>query len=145
MERQGWCVDVLGFEGRSAGSVNWNLIAIDKRRIRIHGKNKCLLPFSLLWWRFAEAYYWTLPSNRYIWDKVAEGPWDLVIANDYPVVPMAAAVAKVHGADYVVDCHEYAREQVSIQGLWKRGSLDIVQSRLCGRDQSSIPTYGARR
>ena len=120
LESRGWSVDLAGYEGRSAGSTNWNLIPLDKTRIRVRGKHKCLMPLSLLWSRFAETYYWQIPSNRYIWERLNDGAWNLVIANDYPTVPLAAAIAQVHDVDYVVDCHEYARAQVSIDGVKQR-------------------------
>ena len=120
LESQGWSVDLAGYEGRSTGSANWNLIPLDRSRIRVRGKHKCLMPLSLLWSRFAETYYWQIPSNRYILERLNRGTWNLIIANDYPTVPVAAAIANANAAAYVVDCHEYARAQVSIDGVQQR-------------------------
>ena len=72
---------------------------------------------SFLSWRFAETYYWHNPANRYMWDRLSQCSWDLVIANDYPTVPLAATIARVYDVDYVVDCHEYAREQANLKGI----------------------------
>ena len=75
------------------------------------------MPLSAIAARFAETYYWCNPSNVYMWKMLREGPWDLIVANDYPTFPLAAAIADVHGVDYIVDCHEYAREQVRPSGV----------------------------
>ena len=111
LEHEGWHVHLAGFEGRSAGSAKWTVIPLDRNRVRVHTRYKCLLPLSLVSRRFAETYYWQNPANVYMWDRLHQGPWDLVIANDYTTVPLAAEVSKLHGVDYVVDCHEYARQQ----------------------------------
>ena len=95
------------------------------------------MALSFMSWRFAETFYWQNQSYRYMWDRLSEGSWDLVIANDYPTVPLAATIAKFHGVDYVVDCHEYAREQLSLKGLkahlrWKlfyRPYIDAIHRR----------------
>ena len=120
LERYGWLVELVGYEGRSKGSNRWTLIALDKSQIRVRGSNRCLVPLSMLWWRFAETYYWNIRSNRYILDRLPPSNWTLVIANDYPTVPIAAAVARTMKVPYVVDCHEYARAQKSLQGIRAR-------------------------
>ena len=120
LERHGWLVELVGYESRSKGSHRWTLISLDKSQVRVRGSGKCLVPLSMLWWRFAETYYWNIRSNKYILDRLPRSNWSLVIANDYPTVPIAAEVARTMNVPYVVDCHEYARAQKSLQGMRAR-------------------------
>ena len=146
-ESRGWQVHLAGFHGRSEGSKKWRLIPLDRNRIRIHAKNKWLLPLSGFSWRFAETYYWMNPSNLYMWNQLANGPWALIVANDYPTVPIAATLAEAYGVDFVVDCHEYAREQAQLTGLsahlrWKafrRPYIDAINKRFL-RDARMVST-----
>ena len=111
LEQEGWHVHLAGFVGRSSASGKWTLMPLDRNRIRVHSRHKCLLLLSMVSQRFADTYFWQNPSNIYMWETLNQGPWDLVVANDYPTVPLAAEIAKVNGVDYVVDCHEFARQQ----------------------------------
>ena len=137
LESEGWSVYLVGYEGRSRGSAKWNFIALDKELVRVRGRSNCLIPLSLLWSKFAETHYWYVPGNRYIWGRLNQSDWNLVIANDYPTVPLAAAIARVTGAAYVVDCHEYARAQIPVKGLgaklrwtlFRRSYVDAINRR----------------
>ena len=141
LQEQGWDVHLAGFEGRSAMPDEWNWVPLVKTRTAAGSSVSRYRPLSFLSSRFAEAIYWKSAGNNYMLTELNQIPCDLVIAHDYPTVPLAAALAEANGADYVVDCHEYARAQVPLRGrkmrlrwrLFDQAYLDAINRRFLPR------------
>jgi glycosyltransferase involved in cell wall biosynthesis len=59
------------------------------------------------------------PANRAWTEAVATTRADVYVANDWPVLPLAAALAADHGGRYVYDSHEYAVQEHAERPKWQ--------------------------
>ena len=137
----GWHVNLAGFEGRSELRDGWTWIPLDKDQAAVGSGLSKLRSLSPVSSGFTEAIYWAGPGNNYMLEQLIGVHCDLVIAHDYPTVPLAATIAEFHRVDYVVDCHEYARAQIPLKSLkmrlrWmllERAYLDAINRRFLPR------------
>ncbi len=84
--------------------------------------------FSTLFWLslgkmlpdFAyEHWYWSRPGHREAFDALIDLRPDLVIANDWWTLPVAAEACKQTGARLILDLHEYAPGEFEHQSWWR--------------------------
>ena len=120
LSRRGWSVHLAGYEGRSALPKDWHWISLDRNLVGAGAGHHWWMPLLLMSGRYIDDIYWIAPGNVYMFERLKDFRCDLVIANEYLTVPLAAALAKVHGADYVVDCHEYARAEYALENVIAR-------------------------
>ena len=141
LENLGWDVYLAGFRGRSVLPDEWTWVPLDRDQVYERRAYRWLMPLSFLSNRFAEEIYWANLGDKQLLERVAPVPCDLVIAHDYHTVPLAAAVADIHGVDYVVDCHEYSRAEFLLQNakarlrwmLFNRPYVDAILRRFLPR------------
>ena len=126
LHQAGWDVVVAGYRGRSPKPPYWKLIELE---------NICPSPSiakrSSLWLKkrlsplienFAEDYYWWSGGYAGMFERLA---WidgvrcDLVVSHDYFTAPLAAKLAERCGANFVLDCHEYAVAQYAHSLPWR--------------------------
>lgn len=67
----------------------------------------------------ARVAFWTSPMHRRIYALAKEFQPDLVIANDWKVLPIAARLANSSRASVHYDSHEYAIEQRADSLMWR--------------------------
>ncbi len=84
--------------------------------------------FNTLFWlslgkflpKFAYKYwYWNRPGHRAAFDALIDLCPDLVIANDWWSLPVAAEACKQTGAHLILDLHEYAPGEFEHQTWWR--------------------------
>ncbi|WID98761.1 glycosyltransferase [Bosea vestrisii] len=135
----GWCVVVAGHDGRSPRPPEWQYIRLDDtipsrslpKRIwqlgeRELGRSACIHLAG--WPAIAQAGARLIYRGLPLWsaaqseilaaaERTDLRP-DLVIAHDYHTCPPAAELARHSGAAFVVDCHEYARDEYPGNPRW---------------------------
>lgn len=138
--RRGWRVVVAGYEGHSPLPPEWHFLKLDRfvapgalhhRAMRVAARfaGRTLYTRASSSPRAAQAgarlYYrgltaWNEHHNRIVAALRAhpELAPDLVVAHDYHTCPPANEIAVLSGAAFVVDCHEYAREENSGDPAW---------------------------
>lgn len=136
----GWRVVVAGYDGHSPRPAEWIYLRLQDQppqraivdRLALFALRQVGRVLYLSARRQATAarlgarmYYAGLPDCRCneadILQFAAAHPElapALVIAHDYNTCPPAALLAERAGAAFVVDCHEYAREQFPHNALW---------------------------
>jgi hypothetical protein len=127
----GWRVVVCGFDGHSPRPPEWTYIRLPSsdafrakvlRVLRVVRKIAYALSFvaepKALRRRAPLVFHWCIPNwlhlRRSLLATARAHPDlapELVIANDYYTCDTGYAVARLFGAKFVVDCHEYAVEQ----------------------------------
>ena len=63
-----------------------------------------------------EKWYWQRPGHRETLALLQQYPFDLIIANDWWSLPAAAEACRKTGARLLLDLHEYAPGNLSING-----------------------------
>lgn len=142
----GWRVVVCGFEGRSPLPKSWHFIRMPSRTPfssndqnaarRIHNLASWLVRLGRGNPAFSWAAHWAHSTNL-LWYHIRqelvrvarEHPElraDLVIAHDYHTADIGYDVARMYGAKFSIDVHEYAREQYSNDPEWVRKEQPII-------------------
>jgi len=67
----------------------------------------------------ANRVWWSDPANRTWSEATEEIAADVYIANDWPVLPLAASLAARHGGRYIYDSHEYAVQEHAERAKWR--------------------------
>jgi hypothetical protein len=67
--------------------------------------------------RRSEAVYWRHATNRTAFERLRDVPFDLVLANDVPALPLAVRLAA--GRPVVFDAHEYAPAELEHLRWWR--------------------------
>lgn len=134
----GWDVTAFGLSGAISQPPPWRIVEIDKdstdkqsgparwrpltRPSLIPGriKNAFWLLLARLGPDHAERAYWKLkPLFHTMAKRAEEQSWDLVIANDWPVLGAGLRVARNRDASLLYDTHEFATDEYGHRGLWR--------------------------
>lgn len=142
----GWRVVVCGFDGKSPRPKNWHFIRMPTRTpfssndqntaIRLHNLATRLVQIGGGNPAFAWAAHWAHSTNL-LWYHIRkelvrvarehpELQADLVIAHDYHTADMGYDIARLYGAKYSIDIHEYAREQYSNDPEWVKKERPVI-------------------
>ena len=138
---KGWRVVVVGRGGgRSPTPEGWELIEVENRARGRTSRQRRLdaecKQHSRWIPRLAERYYWRYSGYDDIYEAISHVECDLVLANDYFTMPIAARLADKNGVGFAVDCHEYARGQYMHDERWVREErpwIDAIQKTLLPR------------
>lgn len=145
----GWDVCAVGLPPRLAAPPDWPVDAVAPPSPGIAGKMQRLAR-GLAGRVAAEAAFWLDPTLRAILEAAQTVKADLVVANDWPMLPVAARLATLHGSAVVYDSHEYAALQRATDWRWRLlvGPMaGAIESRHIGRVQAVCTVSGgiARR
>ena len=121
---QGWRVTSLGFGDRPGADPDWRHIKIDqidhdrrllRRSLRVAGL------LAVHWAPGLVGRIWrSQPRNQALLEAASSlGEADLVIANDYFVLPACSPLAARLGAGLLYDTHEYAAGERSESARWR--------------------------
>ena len=140
-EKEGWRVKLVAFRGRSKPPDTYSFLELEKPSVAVTARRSKLLFLSRFFPSIAEGHFWKHPCNQYIWERLKDVQCDLVIAHDYFTAPIAARLAEKCGAQFAIDCHEYARGQYRYLSLrdnliWKifdRPYIDALQRKYLKR------------
>lgn len=134
---KGWTVVVIGYEGHSKRPEAWNYIQLTQKKhtrlLRFLLRFQYLAGLLLCKFRFSQAsvkagiylYTLSLPNWRDHYFDVLQlvknhpelSP-DLVISHDYFTCMLGHKIATLNDAKFIVDSHEYAREQYMKDRKW---------------------------
>lgn len=148
--RAGWQVVVAGHDGRSPRPSEWRYIRLAhtvpprslQRRLwqlgqRELGRAACihLAGWPAIAQAGARSIYRSLPLWSAAQDDILAAAErasnlrpDLVVAHDYHTCPPAAELARRTGALFVVDCHEYARDEYPDNPRWMARERPFVMA-----------------
>lgn len=85
---------------------------------RLSWFRKAIVALLLLCGRFHQ-YYWSRPEINAAMALSREHSFDVILANDAAVLPMAARLAQEQGARLVFDAHEYAPRELEDNFMWR--------------------------
>ena len=142
----GWEVVVCGYDGRSPRPPEWHFIRLPARAAfrgllyplasLLHGVALQLLRFVPPGPLFNRIALLAHSTNLY-WLHIRlelcrlarlhpELKPALVIAHDYHTADVAYSIAKMHGAKFSIDLHEYAKEQYSNDPSWVKTQQPVI-------------------
>ncbi|MDH5676834.1 MAG: glycosyltransferase [Myxococcales bacterium] len=117
-------VFVLGYGGRPSllrpqdtfVSITWKGIGLlgKARNAVLLGAGRLLVSHPI-----DEHYYWGFAHHRQMWKAAREHSVDLVVANDWDTLPIAARLRQVTGCRMILDLHEHAPLQYDHLALWR--------------------------
>ncbi len=85
---------------------------------RLSGFRKVMVALQLLSGRFQQ-YYWSRPEISGVLKSARGHRFDVILANDTAVLPLAARLAREQGARLVFDAHEYAPRELEDNLKWR--------------------------
>jgi glycosyltransferase involved in cell wall biosynthesis len=143
----GWRIVVCGYDGHSPRPPDWTFVRLPttdpyrggvRQLLALCSKIGMLLtvygrPAPVARWG-ARLHHLCIPNwmhiRRSVLQLAAANPdlkADLVLCNDYFTCDVGLSLAKLHGAKFAVDCHEYAAEQNAHDANWmKRVRLYVM-------------------
>jgi glycogen(starch) synthase len=136
LHHAGFSVAAVGFSGGTAPDPDWPIrgvprpasasvlgrvrkLFIQPRRYAEYFFCKALQPIARWSETVARQVYW----RQYIYQRLfetARGIFaDIYVANDWDTLPIASRLARIHGALFVYDTHEYAAEELPESLRWR--------------------------
>lgn len=91
---------------------------------------------AALWRGLAMPLYWACPDRQRAAKALADFAPDLVIANDWKSLPLAASIQEQCGTPFIYDSHEFATQEFWDSRLWRivaRPHVVEVERRHIGR------------
>jgi glycosyltransferase involved in cell wall biosynthesis len=76
-------------------------------------------PFAQYSPRLANWLYWSRPAFRHLFETAQPVAADIYVANDWNMLPIASALAEIHGGRYIYDSHEYAAGELPESLAWR--------------------------
>lgn len=127
MSASGHDVVAVGLAGARSEAPSWRVVSVPEARRRFPRISTALRgACARLGTRAAIAAYWSATQHRSLY-RAVEGDFDLVVANDWRALPIAARVAKRSGASVHYDSHEYAIEERADDRAWRMLIRPLVQ------------------
>lgn len=138
LANQNWDIIAAGYKGRALSPDGWRIIKLPDE-IVLSGKisrvavkilrRLSYIPFIIIGrysHTLAHYAYWrnkqmrrNLQAIYYAFKNGAYASPTLIIAHDYQTAPIADILAHHYKCPYVVDIHEYAKEQYQNRKLWR--------------------------
>jgi len=116
----GYEVLAIGAPGGRSAPPRWPVRHFGSRQLREGPISRAVsLPKARLGRRAALSVWWASQVNQGLWNQVRDIEADIYIANDWPVLPLAARLADSHAGQYVYDSHEYAVEEHADRRRWR--------------------------
>jgi glycogen synthase len=112
-------VTAIGLEGATSPGPAWKVVTVPRRRDRlaVATLGLRLLGVRVAPW-LADRAYWSFNEHRRMLDAAVATGAEVVHANDWDTLPVAAAAAERLGAPVLYDSHELAVEE-SDRRLWR--------------------------
>lgn len=111
----------LGGAGARAASPVWRTVdvPVPRRTPRAKVSTAVRTQVARLHPALAEKVYWSFAEHRAMRAEAIRQRADVYHANDWRVLPVAAAAAAATGARYVYDSHEFAVEENAASRVWR--------------------------
>lgn len=108
--KDGYNVTTCGYGPQPVEGVEHIEIPMDQGMWNLNGR--------LITARLYSRVYWSLDGVRWVWNTLKGRKFDVVIANDFNTVPIAARLKPRGG--FHADLHEYAPSEGEANPAWKR-------------------------
>ena len=120
LHRAGHDVVALGVRGAHSGPPAWPVIELRGPSRTLQGKVLTSIRTQAARMPpLADAVYWSFREHREMRAAAVDTKADVYHANDWRVLPVAAAAAAATGARYVYDSHEFAVEENIVSRAWR--------------------------
>jgi glycosyltransferase involved in cell wall biosynthesis len=128
----GWQVTALGFGGSRSAPVAWQIIEAAKPPEPVTWRRAlralCLAAGGHIPAAAAALHCHGLLRNFFVAAEQHAPPADLYIANDWPMLPLAAALARRSTSRYLYDSHELATAEYAESRKWRLVNLPYVRA-----------------